>query len=238
MRCDGRPGVRPRATAGMRRRLVRRRLDRDRIVQSAIGILDRPGGAALTMRSLAEDLGVTAMALYKYFPSKEALLDAVVDRLLGEIQIPAPSRGDWIERSRALASSFHRVLQRHPALAALVAREPALGRSALRLYEAALEILRGSGLEDRRLVAAYGALYSYTLGFTVVQVARRGAAAARRRVDAAARRQGLDEKQARLLHDLRPRTGRYSDEQFAFGLDLLLAGLAERARRRKRPARG
>ncbi len=222
----------------MRRRLVRRRLDRQRIVESALRILDRSADSALTMRALAEDLGVTAMALYKYFPSKEALLDAVADRALGEIVVPSPRREDWIARSRALAVSFHRVLRRHPALAPLLAREPALGRSALRLYEAALEILRGSGLEDRRLVAAYGALYSYTLGFTVVQVARRGAAAARRRVDAAARRQGLDEKQARLLHDLRPRTGRYSDEQFEFGLDLLLAGLAERARQRRRPARG
>jgi hypothetical protein len=104
----------------------------------------------------------------------------------------------------------------------------------------ALRILADSGLDDRTVVRAYGTLYTYTLGFAIVLAGRTpdGDAGPDGRELASL----LDPAQRahyRMLTKIAPRVDRYSEEQFAFGLDIILAGLRVRAARlrglRRRP---
>src|SRR5215471_9501420 len=75
-------------------------ISRDAIVAAAIGLLDREGLAALSMRRLAEELGTGAASLYWHVGSKDGLLDLVFDELIGEEQIPAPDPPRWQEQLR------------------------------------------------------------------------------------------------------------------------------------------
>src|SRR5262245_10288166 len=91
-------------------------LNRDRVVDTALAIVDHDGLDALTMRRLAGDLGVEAMSLYHWFPNKAAILDALVEAALRETAValePIPERG-WRESLRALAYAHRRVLKAHP----------------------------------------------------------------------------------------------------------------------------
>src|SRR5438552_18523973 len=96
-------------------------LSRERIVEAAVGLIDGEGLDALSMRRLGSALGVEAMSLYRHFPAKTALLDAVVARLLGELAVPAPTVGPWQPSFRALARAYRALLARHPKAIPLLA---------------------------------------------------------------------------------------------------------------------
>src|SRR5205807_8274563 len=89
-------------------------LSRERIVEAAVGLIDGEGLDALSMRRLGAALGVEAMSLYRHFPSKAALLEAVVARLLAELPVPAPTAARWQDAFRALARAYRVLLTRHP----------------------------------------------------------------------------------------------------------------------------
>jgi AcrR family transcriptional regulator len=91
----------------------RDRLSRDRVLAAAVGHADAHGIDALSMRSLAAELGVVPMALYKHVTSKDELLDGMVDVVLGEIEPPDPALG-WKEAIRARVLSARRAVLRHP----------------------------------------------------------------------------------------------------------------------------
>lgn len=97
------------------------RLDLEEILDAAITLADEAGLEAVSLRRLAVRLGVTAMALYRYVPSKEALLDRMADRLYGELDLPGPD-ADWWEGLAGLARSTRRVLLSHPWAVPLFAR--------------------------------------------------------------------------------------------------------------------
>jgi AcrR family transcriptional regulator len=97
------------------------RLDLEAVLDAAIALADEGGLEAVSLRRLADRLGVTAMALYRYVPSKEALLDGMADRLYGELDLPGPDDG-WWEGLAGLARSTRRLLLAHPWAAPLFAR--------------------------------------------------------------------------------------------------------------------
>jgi AcrR family transcriptional regulator len=100
---------------------VRLPLSCARIVDAAVRYVDHDCLDGLSMRRLGAELGVEAMSLYRYFPSKAALLDAVVCRLLADVALPAdPAAADWEEAVRAYASSFRAVCVAHPRLLPLL----------------------------------------------------------------------------------------------------------------------
>ena len=84
-------------------------LSRERVLASAIAVADAAGVRALTIRSLAADLGVTAMSVYYYFANKSEILDGIVDVVFSEIDLP-PGDGDWRSEIRRRAHSARRVL--------------------------------------------------------------------------------------------------------------------------------
>ena len=103
-------------------------LSRERIVRTALELGEHDGLDALTMRGLGRELGVEAMALYYYFPSKEALLDAIVEKAVAEMRPPRSDAGGWEERFREVGSEvWLRLLDKYAREKKRVARteEPA-----------------------------------------------------------------------------------------------------------------
>src|SRR5262245_33408327 len=126
------------ATATRRPRAPRNSLRRDAILDAAVAVLDDGGPGRLTMRSLAERLGVRPMALYTYFGSKDELLDAARDHVLAGLsahraadtaEADGPESG-WVLRLRAVGLELYRLLVAHPALIHLFATRPLAGHEA------------------------------------------------------------------------------------------------------------
>jgi AcrR family transcriptional regulator len=212
-------------------------LSRDRVLDAAVALADEAGLESLTMRKLGQSLGVEAMALYNHVDSKGDLVDAMVDRVVGEIELP--SDGAWEVAIRKCAVSAHKVFLRHPwacgpAMGPSNSRGAARG-SRLAYIEWLLGRLDEAGFPPDLTYRAYHALDSHILGFTLWQLGHRGAAKAiLEHVDAA-------EFAASLAHELR--AGDYphlathleqhmeapsddGEREFEFGLDLILDGLA------------
>jgi AcrR family transcriptional regulator len=214
------------------RRRGERTAGRDRIVRAGLALLDRDGYEGFSLRRLAEAVGTTPMALYHYFANKGALLDAVLGAALAELRVPRRSSGGWVEDVRRLTLAFRRVLARHPHVVPVLMSRPALGPGALRWYDTALALLRRSGLDDESVVRGYAALYCYTLGFASIERVRAKTAPDRRGRAGAIDEHlaGLPPESVATLVALAPRVGRFDQAHFEFGLDLLLDGLATRAR--------
>jgi AcrR family transcriptional regulator len=119
------------------------RLDRDAVLRAGLALADEAGLAAVTLRRLADRLGVTPMALYRHVAGKDDLLDGMADLLYAELDVPEPT-GDWWDELAALARSTRRVLLAHPTAAPLFAR-PLSGPSSWRLADALLGTLQRAG---------------------------------------------------------------------------------------------
>jgi AcrR family transcriptional regulator len=148
----------------------RRSLDLDQIAAAALELVDREGVDALTIRRLAEELGVGAMTLYGYVRTKEEIAEHLSELALRELEIPAD--GPWDERLAQIFRNLRALLWRHPAVAYLDAVQPLSGPSAFRAADAALGILRGAGLSRRDCVQGMSNLINFTFGaalFRLVQ---------------------------------------------------------------------
>lgn len=160
-------------------------LDRRRIVDAALAHIEAEGLASLTMRRLGTRLGVEAMSLYRYVPGKEDLLDAVVERLVGDLRedpdVLAEPRSGWQDFLQRLAHGVRRVALAHPVAFPLVASRPPEApwlRPPLRSLdwvETFLAGLTAEGFTDDGAVAAYRAFTSFLLGHLLLEVAGLGA---------------------------------------------------------------
>jgi TetR/AcrR family transcriptional regulator, tetracycline repressor protein len=147
------------------------RLARSQVVAAARRIAAAEGVEKLTMRRLAEALGVMPNALYTYFPDKAGILDAVLDDLLGDLK--RPRRGlTWEQGLVSLMGSYRRLLLAQPGLIALTVSRPMVGPNALRVREDMLTLLRRGELGKADTVTAYFALFAYTTGFVAFETAR------------------------------------------------------------------
>src|SRR3954454_24006069 len=100
--------------AGTRRSTRRDPLTRDRVLRAAVDVVDREGLGALSMRRLGQELGVEAMSLYRYVPSKADLLDGVYGAILADIVVPKKAAAEWRKTARAYARAFRKALVAHP----------------------------------------------------------------------------------------------------------------------------
>ncbi|HXO25865.1 MAG TPA: TetR/AcrR family transcriptional regulator [Thermoanaerobaculia bacterium] len=215
-------------------------LNRERVLHAAVRLVEEDGIEALTMRDLARALGVEAMSLYNHVANKGDLMDAIVDLVIGEIELPSGAE-DWQVAIRHYAISAHRVLLQHPwacSLAISPTSTPAPGATRLRHMEWLLARLREAGFSPELAYHAYHALDSHVLGFTLWQLGH--AAAAKSLGDASDRATFV----ASFLRELRAGDYPYlaehvqqhlsapsgdGEREFQFGLDLILDGL-EKAR--------
>lgn len=201
-------------------------LTRETILATAEAFADR-GLESLTMRKLAEALGVEAMSLYNHVANKDDLFDGMVDRVIAEIELPGPG-ADWRAAMRQRALSAHAMLLRHPWASMLIVSRFNTGPAMLRYMDATLACLHGAGFSYALADHAMNAMDSHIYGFTLLK----------------ANFPLLEEEYAsaaaHFLPLLNPAThpalrglvleivdGRHSGiNHFEFGLDLLLDGLA------------
>ncbi len=142
------------------------------------GILDaaeaaaEEGFAGLTMRAVAARLGAAPMALYNHFATKEELVDALLDRVLGRFAPPPPT-GDWRADLRGFAHAHRRVLVQHPWAVAPLFSHPTPGPGAVRIGEIGLAILARGGTSDGDAVATFSGIVALNYGWSSFTVVRR-----------------------------------------------------------------
>jgi len=143
----------------------RKPLSRERILDTALAIVDEEGIEALSMRKLGQALGYEAMSLYNHVANKDDLLDGILDLVLAEMEPPNPDGG--LPAIRTAALSAHEALKRHP-WAANMLMSPARIRPARIAYmEALLASLRGAGLSADTTYHAYHVLDAHIIGFSL-----------------------------------------------------------------------
>lgn len=145
----------------------------DDVLTAARELAATGGVAAVSMRSLAAALGVAPNALYSHFADKQAVLDALLDALLGEIPTPDAARGDWRGKLIALLDASRRVVLAHPELISQFLSRPGAGPNAQRLGAAMLALLARAGVTGRAAQDALQILLIYTLGFAAHEAPRR-----------------------------------------------------------------
>ena len=209
------------------------------VVEGALSLADSEGLEALTIRRLAKKLGVTPMALYWHFRSKGELLDGMAARIFEEVDLSVDASARWQEQLRALLGSMLGVLRAHPSTAILLSTRTASSEGSLRATEVALDILGRGGFSPTK----------------ATQIARHALATVTNLVSGepgvVAREESMElldtrrntrlfleslppERYPRLVEAATPLSeGVDPDTYFAFGLDLLLAGIEAMAVRKR-----
>src|SRR3954447_3788315 len=158
----------------MRRRPgPRRALTEDEILDAALSLLDDGGPHAASVRGIAARVGVAPNAVYTYFPDKAAVVRALVERLLGEVDhdVFADRERPWRERVEALALELRDRLSAHPGAVSLMIGGPMNGPNALALNERLLQLLADAGLDRTDAARASYLLIVYVFGSLALEVA-------------------------------------------------------------------
>jgi AcrR family transcriptional regulator len=206
-------------------------LSKERVLRAAVLLADEGGVASLTMRKLAETLGVEAMSLYYYVADKDEILDGMVDLVFGEIDLPS-READWKAAMRQRAISARDAIARHPwAIGVMESRPP--GPATLRHHDAVIGSLRQAGFSIALAAHAFSVIDSYVYGFALqtLNLPFDTSEELEQLAEAMLREMPADEypylTEMIVDHALQP--GYSYANEFEFGLDLVLDGL-ERAR--------
>lgn len=215
-----------------RARTTRPPLDRDQIVTAGLKIVDAEGAAALSLRRLADALGVTPMSIYWHVTDKAELLELIGHAVLAEIEIP-PAEGDWRQQLRDVHRALLWGVLRHPNTTDILIGRARYGPGGLALFERILSILLEAGFSPEAAFDAYQSLYLFTLGFTATS----GRSPEFREIQ----RQGvaymlaLPEARFPSIRAVAPVIGRRPpEEQFEIALDVVIEGIAVRLPRTAR----
>jgi AcrR family transcriptional regulator len=210
----------------------RARLTRVAVVDRALALADKSGLDALTIRKLATDLGVTPMALYWHFRSKDELLDGLAERVLSELDLTVDRTAPWTEQLRWLLMSLLTVLRAHSAAPQLLRRPKSLNSEVgLDATELTLDILRTAGFspEDASIAARSALWTGITLvmsepGIESLDDAERTELQRKKQVTLATQSPA---KYPRLVECAIPMTACDDpEEHYRFGVDLFIGGLA------------
>jgi AcrR family transcriptional regulator len=142
-------------------------LTRDRIVDEAIALVDAEGANALSMRRLAARLGTSTMSTYHHIPDKQALREAIAERIMADLAEPDPGVA-WDVALRELAWSFRSLTLAHPAVFQLLLDTPrpaALAAAA----ESTIKRLKAAGFSTEQAVIVFRTLIRYLLGVVVIE---------------------------------------------------------------------
>ena len=205
-------------------------LSKERVLRAAVTLADRNGIESLSMRKLADELGVAAMSLYYYVPNKERLLDGMVDIVFSEIEPPSTD-DDWKTAMRKRAISTREVLGRHPWAVGEMEGRTDHGPANLRLHDAVLGCLRAAGFSIEMTVHAYSVQDAYIYGFALQErdmsseTADDFAAEAQRQMHAYADVLADYPHLVEVVGGYVAKAGYDYATEFLFGLDLILDGL-------------
>ena len=203
-------------------------LNADRVLAGAIVLADRIGIEQFTIRKLAEQLDVKPMSIYHYLPSKEAIIDGIVDLVFSEIDLP-PVEDDWKTAIRHRCISARTVLGRHQWAPPLMESRTSPGTATLRHHDAVLACLRRGGFSWEMTAHAYAVIDSYLYGFALQEanLPFQGGEQIGELAEAILDSLPADEYphlvEFTAEHALQP--GYAFGNSFEFGLDLLLDGI-------------
>ncbi len=199
-------------------------LTHDAVRREALRLIDREGLEEFSTRKLGRALGCEAMAIYWYYPSKEALLDAVVDLLVSGIapSLSGPQR-DWVEALRRIAHAYREIAHAHPRAFPLLATRRFATAGTYAFLEQLFEMAHAQGIPDRTIARFFRAVAGYCSGVALDELA-------------GARANGDDgtagfPRVAAVSRWLEPR---YDEETFDFGLEILLDALARTAKKSRK----
>ena len=202
----------------------RRPLSRRRVLEAAVRFADREGLEALSMRKLGAELGVEAMSLYNHVPNKDALLDGMVEVLLGELEVPSEG-AEWEERIREAYRGFRRLARRHPNVFPLLVVRPPDTMDGVWLVEEFMKTMRGAGFDPATALYAFRTFSGYAMGYAMAEI--RGFA-----MEPGGGRDGATTLPAEQFPHISGLGGTLDkvdrEAEFEFGLDLILAGLREK----------
>ncbi len=210
----------------------KQRLTADRVLDGALALADEIGVEGFTIRKLADTLATKPMTIYHHVPSKEAIVDGMVDRVFAEIDRP-PTDLDWKTAIRHRCLSARDALARHPWAAPLMESRTNPGPETLGHHDAVLGCLRRGGLSLAMTAHAYALVDSYVYGFALQEANLPATGGADMAELAEVIIEPLPEGSYPNLMEfaaeyvLQP--GYDFREEFEFGLDLILDGLEERA---------
>ncbi|CAL9297684.1 MULTISPECIES: TetR/AcrR family transcriptional regulator C-terminal domain-containing protein [unclassified Streptomyces] len=145
-------------------------LDRDRITEATVRLLDAEGAEKFSMRRLAAELNVTAMSLYWYVDSKDDLLELASDAAAGEVRLPDPDAdADWRDQLRELAQGYRALLVRHPWLSPLVGRFLNVGPNWSALAVCVQRLITKTGMAPERQAGGIAAVFQFVYGFGTIE---------------------------------------------------------------------
>jgi AcrR family transcriptional regulator len=143
----------------------KQRIDVERIVAEAVAIADRDGLAGLSMRRVADAVGIGTMSLYTYVPGKAELLEVMVDRAVGEVAVPEPrANAGWRSSLDAYARATLELYTRHPWLAEVATSRTVFGPNVLARFDAAIGIVRRAALPARDVVRVVSVVDGFVRG--------------------------------------------------------------------------
>ena len=149
-----------------------RPIDAAAVTEVALRIVDEEDLGALTMRRLAQELGVAIATVYSATGGKENILNSLVEHILGEVPVAAAESVAWDEGIVGLLTAVHEAFIAHPAVAHLALLRRVTGPTSLRIQETVVRLLRSGGLDAAAVGRAYAVLTSYVMGFTMLRISR------------------------------------------------------------------
>jgi TetR/AcrR family tetracycline transcriptional repressor len=147
-------------------------ISREKVIDAAAKAMHDGGYEQMTIRSLASDLGVGPMSLYRHVRDKDDLLDEVTDRLLAKTWRPRVRRSNWENWIADAAERLRSLLVSQPAALHVYLSHPVVSPAAIARMEAMLVVLRNAGFDETSARRAYGAIHTYTIGFAALQASR------------------------------------------------------------------
>jgi AcrR family transcriptional regulator len=201
-------------------------------VSAALVVLDREGLDGLTMRGVAEELDTGAAALYWHVANKEELLQLLIDRIIGELELPEPDPARWEEQLKELGRTMRTVLKSHRDVARVTLGRVPLGPNLVRIVEWQLALLRGAGIPDP-IAALTGDLLALYVGAFVYEESLPAPPSTENEYSTDQMVAMLRDYFASFPSDRFPHTSELAgeltradrDERFEFGMDVIVRGL-------------
>ncbi|MCG5214134.1 TetR/AcrR family transcriptional regulator C-terminal domain-containing protein [Streptosporangium soli] len=200
-------------------------LSRGRIVTAAVDLIEREGADAVSMRRIAAELNVGVMSLYNHVPNKAALLDAVAEAVLSEIEFTDDPDADWTERVRMQARAFRQIAHHYPRCTMVVVSRQLQSPAGLLPVERALATLRDAGFDGQDAVRILRTFIAYIVGSLLREVGVTPTFAPVPRVGVQV--ENVDPALFPEVGRLAPILGSCDEEpDFEFGIDLLIQAIA------------
>ncbi|CAN5121675.1 TetR/AcrR family transcriptional regulator [soil metagenome] len=197
-------------------------LTRDRIASTALALIDAHGLEELSTRQIGRALGCEAMAIYNHFASKDALLDAVVDRIMRKVEMPTAGSG-WVERVRGFSRSYRALARIHPHAFPLVAMRRFDTEATKQLLDSLFGALLDEGFEPKVAVQLFRTVGNFTSGTALDEIA--GTKYAARHAETAQGTEAqAEEAVPRLAKVGALLSPTHFDAIFEQGLDIILEG--------------